>query len=58
MLDYCYNNLLISLTLSAHALAGYSSFPVCLSVRLSRFDFGDYWPLTIDLGMNLLGTKI
>ncbi len=28
---------------------GYSSSPVCLSVCLSRSDFGDYWKLTADL---------
>ncbi len=30
------------LTLSAHAREGYSNHPVCLSVCLSRSDFGDY----------------
>ncbi len=31
---------------------------VCMSVCLSRYDFRDYWQLTIDLGRNLLRTKI
>ncbi len=30
----------------------------CLFVCLSRSDFGDYWQLTIDLGMNSLRMKI
>ncbi len=32
---------------------------VCLSVCcLSRFDFGDYWKLTVDIDMNLLRMMI
>ncbi len=39
---YVYNCIAPSLlTLSAHAREGYSSRPVCLSVCLSRSDFGD-----------------
>ncbi len=34
------------------------SLIVCLSVCLLRSDFRDYWQLTVDLGMNLLGMKI
>ncbi len=40
----------------ARAWEGYSSHPVCLSVGLSRSDFGDYWQLTVDLGMVLTMT--
>ncbi len=41
---------LLLLTLCTHAQDSYSSWLVCLS----HSDFGDYWQLTVDLGMNLL----
>ncbi len=44
----------VLLTLSMHERV----VVVALSVCLSCSDFGDYWQLTVDLGMNLFRKKI